>query len=165
MVKTQTHRYDCGMIPTLWVYRGIGGNLGFCKQSFRESSGSRISPALLFLKWKDHYFHSLKDLPLMSPAPIFKLFKDRKTFIAKITAWFKISGFATLERSPNNQRLSVSQINTSLLIANPFVMCMLSNLQYLLQYLTYLVMRKIWVQGDWQSRAMTSCECPQSTSW
>lgn len=79
----------------------------------------------------------------MSPAPIFKLFKDRKTFIAKITAWFKISGFATLGHRPNNQRFSVSQINTSLLIANPFVMCMLSNLQYLLQYLTYLVMRKI----------------------
>lgn len=137
--------------------------------SVSRASGNPLdlgsAPALLFLKWKDHYFPSLKDLPLMSPAPIFKLFKDRKTFIAKITAWFKISGFATLGRSPNNQRFCVSQINTSLLIANPFVMCMLSNLQYLLQYLTYLVMRKICVQGGWQSRAMTSCECPQSIFW
>lgn len=68
----------------------------------------------------------------MSPAPTFKLFKGRKTFIAKITAWFKISGFAILDHSPNNPWFSVSQINTSLFIANPFVMCMLSNLQYLL---------------------------------
>lgn len=41
------------------------------------------APVLLFLKWGDRSFHSLEDLPLTSPAPIIKLFKDRKPSLQK----------------------------------------------------------------------------------
>lgn len=118
---------------------GIGENLGSCKPSSRVSSGLWIFPQLFCFWYDETILFPAWKIFLWCLLRLFLSFSKTETFFfsPKITAWFKISGFAVL--------IAVLIIKTFLflrsihtfLLPTPLVLIAISYL-----FLKGLVMRK-----------------------
>lgn len=151
-MRTQAHRHGYGQLPTLPVYNSIGGNVGSYKQSPWVSSGSWLfPPALLLLKWWNHSLPGLKDRSLMSPAPIFKLFKDRNLSLQKLLLGFRsVDLLSLIAVLIIKSFLFLRSIHT-ILLPTPLVFIAISHL-----FLKGSVMRKTREFAKWNYDSLAS---------